>query len=120
MAKKKAKAKPKPKAKIEVKPKAKIEVKPKVKTEIKTEVKGKEIGNIFSYYSNIGVAAIKLTGILKIGDKIHVKGATTDFEQTVDSMQIEGKDVEKAKKGDDIGIKVKDKVRNNDKVFIVE
>ena len=83
-------------------------------------LKGKEIGNIFSYYSNIGVAAIKLTGILKIGDKIHVKGATTDFEQTVDSMQIEGKDVEKAKKGDDIGIKVKDKVSNIDKVFIVE
>ena len=79
----------------------------------------KEIGEIFSYYSKIGVAAIKLTGVLKKGDKIHVKGHTTDFEQTVDSLQIEHSEVEKAKKGDDLGIKVNDRVRPGDKIYKV-
>ncbi|HLC86850.1 MAG TPA: translation elongation factor-like protein [Candidatus Nanoarchaeia archaeon] len=79
----------------------------------------KEIGRVFSYFSNVGVAAIKLSGNLKIGDKIHIKGSTTDFETTVDSMQIENKKIEKAKKGDSIGIKVQEKVRPNDSVFLI-
>ena len=79
----------------------------------------KEIGTISSYFSHVNVAAIKLEGNLKVGDKIHIKGHTTDFEQKVDSMQIEKKDVKKAKKGDHIGIKVSEKVRPNDKVFLV-
>lgn len=79
----------------------------------------KEIGKIFSYFSKIGVAAIKLTAALKKGDTIHIKGATTDFKQKVASMQIENKVVDSAKKGDDIGIKVKDRVRPNDKVYKV-
>ncbi len=80
----------------------------------------KEIGKVSSYFSHVSVAAIKLSGKLKIGSKIHIKGNTTDFEQEVDSIQIEKKDVSKAKKGDHIGIKVSEKVRPNDKVFLIE
>ena len=85
----------------------------------KKEKKEKEIGKVFSYFSKIGVAAIKLTGALKKGDTIHIKGHTTDFKQKVASMQIENDVVESAKKGDDIGIKLKDRVRPNDKVYKV-
>ncbi|MFH1500947.1 MAG: translation elongation factor-like protein [archaeon] len=79
----------------------------------------KEIGTVSTYFGNVGVAAIKLSGALKVGDKIHIKGNTTDFEITVDSMQIEREEVKKAKKGDHIGIKVPEKVRPNDKVLKV-
>ncbi|MBI2663060.1 translation elongation factor-like protein [Candidatus Woesearchaeota archaeon] len=78
----------------------------------------KKIGTVFSYYANIGVAAIQLTdGSLKSGEMIHIKGTTTDFTQTVDSMQVEHKEVKEAKKGSSVGIKVVDRVRPNDEVF---
>ncbi len=80
----------------------------------------KEIGNVSGYFSHVGVAAIKLSGKLNAGDKIHIKGHTTDFEQEVGSMQIENKKVSEAKKGDHVGIKVKEKVRPNDTVFLAE
>ena len=83
-------------------------------------MKEKEIGKISSYFSHVNVAAIKLSSKLKVGSKIHIKGTTTDFEQEVDSIQIEKKDVSEAKKGDHIGIKVSEKVRPNDKVFLIE
>jgi len=79
----------------------------------------KEIGIVSTYFSHAEVAAIKLTGNLKVGDRIHIKGHTTDIEQLVDSMQIDRKEVKDAKKGDEIGIKINDRVRPNDKVFIV-
>ncbi len=79
----------------------------------------KEIGKVFSYFTNVGVAAIKLTAGLKVGDEIHIKGSTTDLTQKVKSMQIENKAVDKAKKGDDVGIKVDDRVRPNDKIYKV-
>ena len=88
--------------------------------EKKEKPEGKEIGRVSSYFSNVGVAAIQLSGKLKIGDKVHIKGHTTDFEVGIDSMQIERKDVKEAKKGDHIGIKVPEKVRPNDKVFLVK
>ena len=78
----------------------------------------KEIGTVSSYFSKVGVAAIKLSGALKVGDKVHVKGHTTDFETDVKEIQIERDSVKAAKKGDHIGIKVPDKVRPNDKVFL--
>jgi len=79
-----------------------------------------EIGKVASYFSKIGVAAIDITkGTLKPGDKIHIKGHTTDFEQDVDSIQIEHQSVPEAKAGDSIGIKVKDKVRDHDIVYKV-
>ncbi len=56
---------------------------------------------------------------MAVGDKVHIKGASTDFEQPVDSIQIEHEQVEKAKKGDVIGLKVKDKVREEDEVYKV-
>ncbi|MCX8158835.1 MAG: translation elongation factor-like protein [Candidatus Pacearchaeota archaeon] len=80
----------------------------------------KEIGRVSTYFSQVGVAAIKLSGKLKLGDRIHIKGHTTDFEQLVDSMQINKKDIKEAKKGDEVGIKVNDKTRPNDVVFLVE
>ena len=80
----------------------------------------KEIGTISTFFSHVGVAAIKLSGKLKVGDKIHIKGHTTDFKQKVGSMQIEKKKVSEAKKGDHIGIKVEEKVRPNDKVFLMK
>ncbi len=80
----------------------------------------KEIGRVSGYFSQAGVAAIRLSGSLKVGDKIHIKGHTTDVEQKVSSMQIERKPVKEAKKGDHIGIKVSDKVRPNDAIFLVK
>ena len=84
----------------------------------KKEAKEKEIGKIFTYFARIGVAGIELTGKLKVGEKIHIKGATTDFEQIVDSIQIENKSVKEAKAKDSIGIKVKDRVRPGDKIYL--
>ena len=77
----------------------------------------KPIGKVMTYYSKIGVAAIDLTGALKVGDKVRFKGHTTDFTQTIDSMQIEHKSVKSAKKGDSVGIKIDDKVRPNDMLY---
>ena len=80
----------------------------------------KEIGKVLDYYAKIGVVAIEITeGEIKIGDTLHFKGATTDFTQVIESMQIEHKPVQIAKKGDKVGIKVKERVRPHDKVFKV-
>jgi len=78
------------------------------------------IGKVTHYFSKINVAGIQLSGTLKVGDKISIEGATTNFEENIDSMQIDNKPVTEAKVGDMIGIKVKDKTRTGDNVFIVE
>mgnify|MGYP001587354467 CR=1 FL=1 len=83
----------------------------------KTE--GKLVGEVSDYFSHVEVSAIKASGKIKVGDKIRIKGHTTDFEQSIKSMQINRKDVESAKKGDEIGIKVSDRVRKHDKVYLV-
>ena len=83
----------------------------------KEKAPGKKVGKVEHYYTKIGVGVIKLSGTLKVGDKIKIKGATTDFEQTVDSMQIEKDKIQEAKKGKSIGLKVKDHVRQNDVVY---
>jgi selenocysteine-specific translation elongation factor len=80
----------------------------------------KLIGKVTHYFSKISVAGIQLSGTLKVGDKISIEGATTNFEENIDSMQIDNKPVIEAKAGDMIGIKVKDKTRTGDNVFIVE
>jgi translation elongation factor EF-1alpha len=82
------------------------------------KIKEKKIGVVEHYFGKIGVAAIKMKSTMSVGDTIHIKGHTTDFEQAVDSIQIEHESVQKVKKGDDIGIKVKDHVREGDEVFI--
>jgi len=79
-----------------------------------------EVGRVSNYFSRIGVAAIEITnGTLKVGDSIRIRGMKTDFTQTIDSMEIDRKPVEMAEKGSSVGIKVKDKVRQNDVVFKV-
>lgn len=78
------------------------------------------IGHVIHYWSKIGVAGIHVTeGELKIGDTIRIKGHTSDLTQRVASMQIEGQEVEIAKAGEDIGLKVADYVREHDQVFKV-
>ncbi len=78
-----------------------------------------EIGLIVDFFARPVVAAIQLTGELKVGDKIHIKGHTTDMEVMVNSMQIHNQNVDVAKAGDSVGIKVTDKVRHGDKVYKV-
>lgn len=78
-----------------------------------------EVGRITHYFAQPGVAALVLTGELKVGDKISIEGHTTSIEQTIESMQIEHESVETAKPGDSIGIKVSDKVREHDVVYRV-
>jgi|TARA_Y100000310_G_C20662955_1_gene805793 putative protease len=80
----------------------------------------KEIGIVSSYFTHVDVAAIELSKGLKVGDKVHIKGSTTDFVVKVNSMQIEKKSVKTAKKGDHIGIKVPERVRPNDKVYLAK
>ncbi len=77
----------------------------------------KKIGEITHYFSKIGVAIIQLRGALSIGEKILIKGTTTHIEQVVTSMQIEQKDIIKAKRGQNIGLKVDGKVRKKDNVY---
>jgi len=79
----------------------------------------KEIGKIKHYFSKISVAVIELTGTLKVGDTIKVKGASSDFTQNVDSMQIDHKEIEEAKAGQSIGMKTAEPVREHDTVYIV-
>lgn len=80
----------------------------------------KPIGEITHFFTDINVAVIKLSGTLKAGEKILIEGATTNFEQAANSMQIEHKEVKEAKKGDSIGLKVKERVREGDKVYRVK
>ncbi|MCS7117089.1 MAG: translation elongation factor-like protein [Nitrososphaerota archaeon] len=75
------------------------------------------VGRVTHYYPKIGVAVVELTAPLKVGDKILIRGSTTNFEQTVDSMQIEHKDVKVAEAGKSIGLKVIQRVRENDIVY---
>ncbi len=80
-------------------------------------IEGEKIGNISHYFGQIGVAVIDLIGELKVGDTIRVKGATTEFDQVVDSMQIDKQPVEGAGSGQSIGLKVGEKVRTGDEVY---
>lgn len=82
-------------------------------------VEKKLVGKVTHYFTKIGVAVVELLDTLKTGDKISIEGATTNFEQKVESMQIEHKPVEEAKKGDSIGLKVEDRVREGDLVYRV-
>ena len=78
------------------------------------------IGEVVHYWGKIAVAGVDITdGELRVGDEILIRGTTTDFTQMVESMQVEMENIEKAKKGDSIGLKVIQKVRGNDKVFKV-
>jgi translation elongation factor EF-1alpha len=76
-----------------------------------------EVGRVNDYFAKISVAGIDLTGPLKVGDRIRIRGHTTDLEEVVDSIQVEHQSVEEAKPGDKIGVKVTDRVRDGDHVY---
>lgn len=77
------------------------------------------VGTVSDYFARIEVIGIELVGTLKVGDTIHIQGHTTDLEQVVESMQIEHEQVEEAKAGDAVGIRVKDRCRKGDKIYKV-
>jgi len=78
-----------------------------------------EIGVVTDFFARPVVAGVQLTAKLKVGDKVHIKGHSTDIEMAVSSMQIDRRDVPEAKPGDSIGIKVPDRVRKGDHVYKV-
>lgn len=75
------------------------------------------IGTVTHYFSHLSVAAVTLDQPLKVGDRVHIRGHTTDLVQTVDSMQVDHQDIQQASPGDDLAIKVDDHVREHDKIF---
>jgi translation initiation factor IF-2 len=78
------------------------------------------VGNVMLFFAKPCVAAVEITsGSLSVGDTVRIKGATTDFEQRIESMEIDRKPVPSATIGQSVGIKVKDRVRPHDKVFKV-
>jgi len=77
----------------------------------------KEIGMVSDFFARPMVAGIKLTGNIKLGERLHFKGHTTDFTMTVASMQIDNKNITEAKNGQTVGIQVPDRVRPGDMVF---
>ena len=79
-----------------------------------------EVGKVSAYFAKIGVAAVEISKAVKVGDKLHFKGHTTDFEQVAESLQVEHESLEEVKKGDSAGIKVKDRVRPHDTVYRIE
>jgi len=79
----------------------------------------KEVGTVSDFFARPVVAGITMTGTLKVGDKIHIKGHTTDIEMVIASMQIDNVNVDEAKKGKSVGIKVSERVRPGDTVYKV-
>ena len=75
------------------------------------------VGQVSTFFARPVVAGIDLTGTLQVGDRVHIQGHTTELELTVESMQINNVDVEEAKAGDSVGIKVPDRVRRGDWVY---
>ena len=79
----------------------------------------KLIGTVNHWFGRIGVAGIALTGKLAVGDRIHILGHTSDFEQEITSIQIMHQDVSQAGSGDDVGVKVQSRARRGDRVYKV-
>jgi len=86
----------------------------------RSEVAEKLVGRVSHYYARIDVAVIEVTDTIKVGDTIRIKGGIRDFEQTIDSMEIEHQKVEVATKGQSIGLKVVERARETDLVYKVE
>jgi hypothetical protein len=76
------------------------------------------IGSVSHYFSHLSVAAVQLDKPLRVGERVHIKGHTTDLVQTVDSMQIDHSAVEQAGPGDDVALRVDDHVREHDKIYV--
>lgn len=80
----------------------------------------KPVGEVVHYFNGIGVVIVKFNTKVDVGEKVHFKGATTDFKEKIKSMQYDHNDVKFAKKNQEIGIKVKERARGGDKVYLVE
>jgi len=76
-----------------------------------------EVGKVTHFFTKISVAVIELRASVSIGDRILIKGPTTNLEQTIESMEIEHEKVTQAEAGQSIGLKVDDRVRENDTVY---
>lgn len=79
----------------------------------------KPIGEVTHYYGHLEVAIVKFNRKVKVGETVHFKGHTTDFTETINQIQYDHKDVEEAKAGQEVGIKVSEKVRQGDEVYEV-
>jgi len=82
-------------------------------------MKEKLIGKITHHFDKISVAIVELSGVLKVGDGVHIEGHSTDFEQDISSIQIEHENLEKAKKGNAVGVKVDGQVKEGDEVYLI-
>ena len=78
---------------------------------------GTQIGSVTHFFDHISVAVLTLTETLRVGDTIHILGHSTDLKQTVTSLQVEHKEITEAKPGDDVALKVNQRVHPHDKVF---
>jgi putative protease len=78
---------------------------------------GEQIGEVVHFYGKINVGVLRCTKSLKVGDKVHFLGRHTDFEQEIASMQVEHEAVEEVGSGDEVAIKVKQRVRRGDKIY---
>jgi len=85
--------------------------------EVSLPEEGKLIGKVTHYFSKIWVAVIELSDVLKVGDTIRIVGGETDFNQVIESMEIEHQKVKEAKAGDSVGLKVSQKIREGYKVY---
>ena len=83
-------------------------------------MKEKKIGEVTHFFDHISVGIVKASGPIKVGDKVHFKGHTTDFEQEITEMQFDHKSIDSAKKGQEFGMKVKEQVREGDDVLGVD
>jgi len=117
--KKKSSKKAKKKTSLKKPASGKKTAKKPVKKVIPTQTKEKLIGIVTHYFGKIKVGIIKLKAELKVGDKIHIKGAHDDFKLNVKSMQFNHKSILKGQKGKEVGIKVSQRVHENDKIYLV-
>jgi translation elongation factor EF-1alpha len=78
-----------------------------------------KVGDIIHYYDKIGVAVVKVLSPIKVGDRIKISGHDQEFEQEIASMQVEHQNIDQAKKGDDVGMKVDQPVKDGDEVYKV-
>ena len=79
---------------------------------------GKSIGKVVHWFGKVSVAVVELESGLKLGDRVHFEGAHTDFDQEIDSMQVEHEVVEQVSAGDEVAIKVKERVRAGDTLYM--
>ncbi len=81
------------------------------------EPRMEEIGKVGGFFAHVGAAIVELTAPLRVGDRIYIKGHTTDFQQVVESMQFEHQPVQEASAGQSVGIKVAQRCRQHDVVY---